>query len=347
MAAWKEAASLILAARHTQKSIRSPCSNYDYNLLWLKRHQNSKFMPNAYVFPGGAIDPSDADLKWHSLFFSFGFNENSFKSLSPNTSARPSIFKSKANELPRDVSLRISAIRETFEECGILICRQLQKTTNDIGWANYIQISKNELQNWQTRVHNDAREFYRLCENFNCYPDLWSLHEWSNWLTPTFIPGKRFDTAFYLACISATPSTICETTEIQDLKWCEPANFLVPSPDVVLPPPQRYEITRIAKFESIDGLLDFAIDRTKAGVILNVPVLIELRDGVMHLLPGDSMYPKEVSLVEKQIIDRTDITLREFQDMSPVKNRLEIFDRQVKKIYAQYLDSADVQTREL
>lgn len=79
-------------------------------------------------------------------------------------------------------------------------------------------VSENELQNWQTRVHNDAREFYTLCESFNCYPDLWSLHEWSNWLTPTYFIGRRYDTVFYLACISAIPQTICEITEMEDLK---------------------------------------------------------------------------------------------------------------------------------
>ncbi|CAL7950636.1 unnamed protein product [Xylocopa violacea] len=203
------------------------------------------------------------------------------------------------------------------------------------------KISKNELQDWQSRVHNDATEFYTLCENFNCYPDLWSLYEWSNWLTPTYTNGKRFDTAFYLACISTTPSTVCEPTEMQDLKWDEPGNFLVSSPDVILPPPQQYEIRRIGKFESIDNLLSFAIDRTKTGVFLTMPVLIKLRDGTVLVLPGDSMYPEQVNLIGTQIIDRTDITQHEFRDMSPVKNRMEFLDFQVKEIYIQNFDIAD------
>lgn len=51
-----------------------------------------------------------------------------------------------------------------------------------------------------------------------------------------------------------------------------PGNFLFSSSDILLPPPQQYEIARIAKFESIDNLLDFAIDRSKMGVLLNLPV---------------------------------------------------------------------------
>lgn len=51
-----------------------------------------------------------------------------------------------------------------------------------------------------------------------------------------------------------------------------PGNFLFSTPKIAFPPPQQYEIARIAKFESIDNLLDFAIDRSKIGVLLNMPV---------------------------------------------------------------------------
>lgn len=343
MKAWRESASLILAARHTKRYIRSSSTKfqYNYNLLCLKRHQNSKFMPNAYVFPGGVTSPSDADLKWHNLYSSFGFDTNSFTSLSPNTSNRPQIFKFRPNELPKEVSLRITAIRETFEECGILLCKQSREDKReDFGWAQYMNISENELYNWQTRVHNDAREFYTLCENFNCYPDLWSLYEWSNWLTPTVF-SERYDTAFYLACVSTVPQTICEVKEIEDLKWDTPGNYLFSSPDNTFPPPQQYEIAKIAKFESIHNLLDFAIDRSKMGVLLNLPVKIELQDGKVFVLPGDSMYPDKVNLLEKQIINRTDITIAEFRDISPIKNRIEFFNLQVKKFYVQNFDSTD------
>ncbi|XP_060823695.1 acyl-coenzyme A diphosphatase NUDT19-like [Bombus pascuorum] len=343
MKAWKESASLILAARQTQRYIRPSSTKfqYNYNLLCLKRHRNSKFWPNTYVFPGGVIDPSDADLKWHNIYSAFGFNDSSFKSLSPNAPNRPRIFKFKPNELPREVSLRITAIRETFEESGILLCKQSREEMTDLGWVQHIKISESELYNWQTRVHNDAREFYTLCKNFNCYPDIWSLYEWSNWLTPTYFIGRRYDTAFYLACIASMPQTIYEITEMEDVKWDMPGNFLFSSPDALFPPPQQYEIARIAKFESIHNLLDFAVDRGKMGVLLNLPIQVELQDGKVHVLPGDSMYPNKVNLLDKQIIDRTDITISEFRDISPIKNRMEFFNLQVKELYVQNFDSAD------
>lgn len=48
--------------------------------------------------------------------------------------------------------------------------------------------------------------------------------------------------------------------------------MLFSSTAAALLPPQQYEVARIAKFESIDNLLDFAIDRSKMGILLNLPV---------------------------------------------------------------------------
>ena len=344
MKVWKESASLILAARNAHKYVRPQFRTnfqYNYNLLCLKRHQNSKFMPGTYVFPGGVVHPADADLKWHNLFSTFGYDSNSFDALTPNTILRPQIFKTRSNELPREISLRITAIREAFEECGILICKNSRESAVHSDWTEHIEIPDNELHSWQTKVHNDATEFYALCENFKCYPDLWALYEWSNWLTPSYFSGRRFDTVFYLACLPVIPRTMCEITEIADLKWDVPGNFIFSSPNITLPPPQQYEIARIAKFESIDNLVDFAVDRSKMGVQLNLPVKVELQDAKVYVLPGDSMYPKHVSLFDIQVIDRTDITVQEFREMSPVKNRVEFFSLEVNEICVENLYNAD------
>lgn len=101
---------------------------YDYNLLFLKRHKNANFA-GTYVFPGGLIEKADADLRWKNLFKAHGCNEDSFTYLFPNANHRPDIFHGQKNELPREISLRISAIRETFEECGILLCKKFSEST--------------------------------------------------------------------------------------------------------------------------------------------------------------------------------------------------------------------------
>ena len=69
--------------------------------------------------------------------------------------------------------------------------------------------------------------------------------------------------------------------------------------------------------------------------------MVRLLDGDVYLLPGDSMYPKQVSLTEKNVIDKSTMTISEFRDETPIKNRLEFFDLEVKKVIVHNLESVD------
>lgn len=316
----------MLAAR---QSLAVSPAVHNYKLLCLKRHQKSSHMPGLYVFPGGAVDSADANLKWCEHFATFGLNDK-LASLVPKTVSRPQIFRARENELLREVSLRITAIRETFEECGLLICRR-DKGSVSSGWAEPISIPEGELKTWQNKVHNNATEFFNLCQKLECYPDLWALHEWRNWLTPTTVYEKRFDTAFYLACMSHVPHVEYEAEEMEDLKWDTPEKLS--SMGITFPPPQQCEIAKLTKIKNIDEVLEIAMECNSKGSQLYLPVRIYVKDNVLHVLPGDTMYPKEVSLVEKQSIDKTDITMDEFDRISPIKNRTQFLDSKINVIF--------------
>lgn len=116
--------------------------------------------------------------------------------------------------MPREISLRITAIRETFEECGVLLCKKQEEKKTLTQWAEHLVTD--EAKSWQSRVHNDSTEFYRMCKDCGCYPNIWVLHEWSNWLTPSWLP-KRFDTIFYMACMQSQPLAEVEKKEMEDL----------------------------------------------------------------------------------------------------------------------------------
>jgi 8-oxo-dGTP pyrophosphatase MutT (NUDIX family) len=95
----KDAATLVLVKRE----------NGILRVLMGKRHGNMAFMANKYVFPGGRMDPGDArisaggNLKPHVL-------EKLIKHVSPQ----------KAR------GLALTAIRETFEETGVLVGEKSQ-----------------------------------------------------------------------------------------------------------------------------------------------------------------------------------------------------------------------------
>lgn len=67
---------------------------------------------------------------------------------------------------------------------------------------------------WQ--VFNDATKFIKLCEQLNVVPDIWSLYEWSIWLTPTWKRTKRFETVFYLVGVDEQPVINVKNNEVHD-----------------------------------------------------------------------------------------------------------------------------------
>lgn len=85
------------------------------------------------------------------------------------------------NFYSREISLRITAIRETFEEVGILLCKPKKAEYNSI-YSHCLESFDRKM--WQKAVHNDSTKFLELCKELNVIPDLWSLHEWAAWLTP-------------------------------------------------------------------------------------------------------------------------------------------------------------------
>jgi len=52
-----------------------------------------------------------------------------------------------------------------------------------------------------------------VAREIRCVPDIWSLIEWSNWLTPENI-SRRYDTIFYLCCLEGKPSPTFNPSEV-------------------------------------------------------------------------------------------------------------------------------------
>jgi 8-oxo-dGTP pyrophosphatase MutT (NUDIX family) len=96
----KDAATLILVKREPAGA----------RVLMGKRHANMVFQPNKYVFPGGRIDPGDQRITLPS-------------DLKPDVLAKLCVGASPA----RARGLALAAIRETFEETGILLGEKSDK----------------------------------------------------------------------------------------------------------------------------------------------------------------------------------------------------------------------------
>ena len=214
---WKNASTLIVAARNrladrSDHRFSFGRFTFDYSVMMLKRSARSSFFAKAYVFPGGAVEAADFDGTWLLLLAQHGLSRQRLMSQFMRANRpRPPIYSTVCGTEPEaEIGFRIAAIRETFEETGVLFCRG--QATEEPAWSG-----DDDIRHWQERIHDDPRQFQELCRQKNVYPDVSSLYEWSNWLTPTGMGGKRYDTIFYIRVLDTVPDTRIDCGEITDL----------------------------------------------------------------------------------------------------------------------------------
>lgn len=171
----RDSASLIIVDR----SGKTP------KMLMGKRHHGHKFMPNKYVFPGGRVEASDRKV---NIAGPLGpvVEDKLLKHVH-----RPSAMKARA--------LALAAIRETFEETGLLIGESglgAPPEIIDTPWAEF-----------------SAREVW---------PALDRLHFVARAITPPSLP-KRFDTRFFLvdadAIVTQVGNIVGPESELVELQW--------------------------------------------------------------------------------------------------------------------------------
>ena len=188
----------------------------------MKRNKKPSCAPDLYVYPGGTAENCDFSREWLSIFGArcpeeaearFGFA----RSLATSS---PMFCRQRECEftcVPAEVAFRICAIRETFKDSGVLLARSCDQNTLQHNPSPVLAYNagcnhKSMVEEWRQRVMRDPAEFLNLCKCLDVVPDIWSIYDWSNWLTPigeTSDCGeplcKRFDAAFFVSCLKERP----------------------------------------------------------------------------------------------------------------------------------------------
>ena len=178
---------------------------------------------------------------------------------------------------PSDGSAEVAAVRELFEEAGVLLAdRALEPATQ---------------ARWRRRLLAGEVAFPQLLEEEGLKPDQTRLHEWSRWITPSFEP-KRFDALFFVAELPPDQVPSFDDQETVEELWIGPADALARQAEgtLRLPPPQLRTFHELAAAGTIGDVVIAAGERQKQPVgICPRPVLGG--ENITLLMPWDPDYP--------------------------------------------------------
>jgi 8-oxo-dGTP pyrophosphatase MutT (NUDIX family) len=148
-------------------------------VFMVARHRAIEFASGALVFPGGSVDPGDEALGAGC----YGAREG---------------------------ALRVAALRETFEECGVMLAKEAEGEA----WLSAVRAAEiGAGAKGATFTEIVARERLRL--------GLDALVPFAHWITPPISP-KRFDTAFYIAETPQGQLARHDGSEAVDSVWISP-----------------------------------------------------------------------------------------------------------------------------
>jgi len=164
--------------------VTRPIANqrYSYEILFAQRSPSASFMPSFFVFPGGVVDPSDCDPRWADN----AEDVVNTAAMTPMDSCEIPPFGMETH------SCRVAALREMFEEVGIL-------ATEGVGLTRSLlcQAPHEDVPEWRERVNKNPSAFLDLVLEASTPLSVDALQPWLVFVTPRAQP-RRFYTVFYL-----------------------------------------------------------------------------------------------------------------------------------------------------
>lgn len=252
----------------------------------LKRSGGSGFFPGNYVFPGGALDPEDRN---------------------------PELWKAHVDMEPKEVSRRlggglseeevfafgVAAIRETFEEAGVLLANRSEQTEGDL----------KRVCEWRTSTTGLHKDWAQKLVVYDGWTLAFTrLARWAHWITPELM-GRRFDTRFFLVFMPPGQECIPDTRETTHGIWISPEKGLAGNleGEIPLSPPTLITLHELLQYSDIHKLKKEVQSRPWGEALL--PRLIPLPLGPIILEPWDPMYQDEEVRIDPDRLENSILPL--------------------------------------
>jgi 8-oxo-dGTP pyrophosphatase MutT (NUDIX family) len=182
-------------------------------VLLLRRNQRAGFVPGAYVFPGGRVDPADSSP--HALARLDGL-----------TAERAAERLDLPDGDPPAIAYYVAALREAFEETGILVGGPPADRSARPGAGEVAPVREDLLEDRITFAEALARLDRRASAD--------ALEYLAHWITPEREP-RRYDTRFFAARIPEGAEPVIDAREMTHALWITPAAGVLGAREKELP----------------------------------------------------------------------------------------------------------------
>jgi 8-oxo-dGTP pyrophosphatase MutT (NUDIX family) len=175
-----------------------------FEILLMQRHHESRFAAGDFVFPGGKLEaddnPEDA-VRWCAGLDLAGAARTLALEDAPSTA----------------LGYWVGAIRETFEEAGVLLA-----TAADGG---PVRLPAARVADYRRAIQADNRAFWTMVKDEKLVLSTDRLVYFAHWITPVGLP-LRFDTRFFAAPMPAGQEAVGDDHEMISLRWLSPREAL-------------------------------------------------------------------------------------------------------------------------
>lgn len=237
-------------------------------IFLVRRTTRASFMAGAYVFPGGRVEAADAvaDASWCD-------------GLDAARAHWPDLPAAEA------VAYHVAAIREAFEEAGLLVARDgtgRYAAEAEDGRGPRLRAARAALQAGDTDLRAVVvGEGLRLA--------LDALLPLAHWVTPS-VEAKRFDARFFVARAPRRQAARHDAAETIHSAWMTAADALARCArgEITLPPPTWSTLRDLERFGTVDAALASTRDRA---IFRREPRFFEEAGVRLLAVPGDPLYP--------------------------------------------------------
>ena len=216
----------------------------DLQVFMMERHANTVFAGGMWVFPGGAVDHRD-DASYFSGIATY------------RTDSEASALMALENG---GLAYYMAAIRETFEEAGVLLALHQE----DESPLNIAGASIARFQHYRDQLNAGEIELKTILEQESLLADIGQMHYIARWITPLGSP-RRFDARFFIARIPSRQIPVHDDGELVNSVWMTPNEIIekAAADEMVLMSPTLRMVKSLAEFDSADQVIESASSNPK------------------------------------------------------------------------------------